>query len=143
MLRFDHVGVVVEDLDAAAAFFARLGFEREMRTVVEGDEVDAINGLEGVRADLLMVRAPDGSGTLELVKYLAPADGGAPRPEPANRPGYRHIALQVDDVAAIVDGLRESGFDTVGEVSDYEGSWRLCYVRGPEGLIVELAQRLT
>jgi catechol 2,3-dioxygenase-like lactoylglutathione lyase family enzyme len=142
MLRFDHVGVIVDDLDAATRFFLDLGFERVGGTQVEGDDVDGINGLEGVRAELVMVRTPDGSGTLELVRYHAPADGGAPRAEPANRPGYRHIALEVDDVAALVDGLRAKGFDTVGEVRDYEGSWRLCYVRGPEGLIVEFAQRL-
>jgi catechol 2,3-dioxygenase-like lactoylglutathione lyase family enzyme len=142
MLRFDHVGVIVDDLGAATRFFLDLGFERLGGTQVEGDEVDGINGLEGVRAELVMVRTPDGSGTLELVKYHAPADGGTPRAEPANRPGYRHIALEVDDVAALVDGLRAKGFDTVGEVRDYESSWRLCYVRGPEGLIVEFAQRL-
>jgi catechol 2,3-dioxygenase-like lactoylglutathione lyase family enzyme len=142
MLRFDHVGVIVDDLDAAARFFLDLGFERVGGTQVGGDDVDGINGLKGVRAELVMVRTPDGSGTLELVKYHAPADGGTPRAEPANRPGYRHIALEVDDVAALVDGLRAKGFDTVGEVRDYEDSWRLCYVRGPEGLIMEFAQRL-
>ena len=141
-LRFDHVGIIVDDLEAAAAFFYDLGFERMGGTLVEGDDVDGINGLEGVRAELVMVRTPDGSGTLELIKYHAPADGGAPQAEPANRPGLRHFALEVDDIEAIVAGLREKGFGLVGEVRQYEDSWRLCYVRGPEGLIVELAQRL-
>jgi catechol 2,3-dioxygenase-like lactoylglutathione lyase family enzyme len=141
-LRFDHVGVIVDDLDAAAAFFYALGFERVDGAEVEGDDVDGINGLEGVRAELLMVRTPDGSGTLELVKYHAPAYDGSRSPAPANRPGFRHIAIEVDDVTAIVDRLRRQGFDTVGEVRQYEDSWRLCYVRGPEGLIIELAQRL-
>ena len=145
MLRFDHVGVVVDDLDAVAAFFADLGFEREGRMMVEGETVDKINGLEGVRAELMMVRTPDGSGTLELVKYHAPTentdDTGA-RPLPANRLGFRHIAIEVNDLNAIVAELRGKGFDTVGEVRDYEDSYRLCYVRGPEGLIVELAEQI-
>jgi catechol 2,3-dioxygenase-like lactoylglutathione lyase family enzyme len=143
MLRFDHVGVVVEDLAAAAAFFHALGFEGEDGMVVEGDAVDGINGLDGVRAEILMVSAPDGSGTLELVKYHAPADGGRPQAAPANRPGYRHIAIEVEGLDAIVERLKAGGFDTVGEVRDYGDSWRLCYVRGPEGVIVELAQRIT
>ena len=143
MVRFDHVGVVVEDLAAAADFFRALGFEGDDMTVVEGDAVDGINGLEGVRAEILMVSTPDGSGTLELVNYHAPGDGGKPRAEPANRPGFRHIAIEVEGLDATVERLRSGGFATVGEVRDYGDSWRLCYVRGPEGLIIELAQRLT
>jgi catechol 2,3-dioxygenase-like lactoylglutathione lyase family enzyme len=142
MLRFDHVGVVVDDLDAAVAFFLDLGFEREGGTLVEGDVVDKINGLDGVRAELVMVRTPDGSGKLEIVKYHAPADHNGAHPLPANRPGFRHICIEVSDLNTIVDGLRDTGFDTVGEVADYGDSYRLCYVRGPEGLIVELAQRI-
>ncbi|WP_247003231.1 VOC family protein [Halosolutus gelatinilyticus] len=94
-LRFDHVGVVVDDLDAVAAFFLDLGFEREGGTLVEGESVDEINGLDGVRAEVMMVRAPDGSGTLELVKYHAPADNESAHPSPANRLGFRHIAIEV------------------------------------------------
>lgn len=151
MLRFDHVGVVVDDLDTVAAFFVDLGFEREGRMLVEGETVDKINGLEGVRAELMMVRTPDGSGTLELVKYHAPTDNTVDtgdtddtgrRPLPANRAGFRHIALEVNDLNTIVAGLRDKGFDTVGEIRDYEDSYRLCYVRGPEGLIVELAEQI-
>jgi catechol 2,3-dioxygenase-like lactoylglutathione lyase family enzyme len=142
MLRFDHVGTVVDDLDAAAAFFAALGFESDGRMFVDGEAVDRINGLEGVRAEVMMVRTPDRTGCLELVKYHAPADEHGAEAVPANRLGFRHIAIQVEDLDAIVDGLRVDGFDTVGDVQDYGGSWRLCYVRGPEGLIVELAERL-
>src|SRR5215208_6295565 len=138
MLRFDHVGVVVDDLDAVAAFFLALGFERKGGTLVEGEVVDKINGLDGVRADVVMVRTPDGSGTLELVKYHAPADRQGAQPLPANRLGFRHIAVEVDDLNTIVDGFRAKGFDTVGEVCDYGNVYRLCYVRGPEGLIIEL-----
>jgi catechol 2,3-dioxygenase-like lactoylglutathione lyase family enzyme len=142
MLRFDHVGVVVDDLDAATAFFVGLGFEREGGTTVEGEAVDKINGLDGVRAELVMVRTPDGTGKLELVKYHAPADTKGVHPLPANRPGFRHIAIEVNDLNTIVDGLRDKGFDTVGEVRDFEDIYRLCYVRGPEGLIVELAEQI-
>jgi catechol 2,3-dioxygenase-like lactoylglutathione lyase family enzyme len=140
-LRFDHVGVVVNDLDAVTAFFLGLGFECEgSRMLVEGETVDKINGLDGVRAELIMVRTPDGSGKLELVKYHTPTDNIGANALPANRLGFRHIAIEVNDLNAIVDGLRDKGFDTVGEVRDFEDSYRLCYVRGPEGLIVELAE---
>ncbi len=142
MLRFDHVGVVVDDLDAVAAFFLALGFEREGSGPVEGETVDKINGLDGVRAEVVMVRTPDGSGRLELVKYHAPADNEGVHPWPANRLGFRHIAIEVNDLNTIVDGLRDKGFGTVGEVRDYEDAYRLCYVRGPEGLIVELAEQI-
>lgn len=142
MLRFEHVGVVVDDLDAVAAFFLGLGFESEVRVLVEGETVDKINGLDGVRAEVMMVRTPDGSGRLELVKYHAPADNTGAHPLPANRLGFRHIALEVNDLNTIVGGLRDKGFETVGEVQDYEDSYRLCYVRGPEGLIIELAERI-
>jgi catechol 2,3-dioxygenase-like lactoylglutathione lyase family enzyme len=142
MLRLDHVGVVVDDLDAVAAFFLALGFEREGRGLVEGESVDKINGLDGVRAEVMMVRTPDGSGRLELVKYHAPADNEGAHPLPANRLGFRHIAIEVKDLDTIVEGLRDKGFDTVGEVCDFEDIYRLCYVRGPEGLIVEFAEQI-
>jgi catechol 2,3-dioxygenase-like lactoylglutathione lyase family enzyme len=142
MLRFDHVGVVVDDLEAAAAFFERLGFERDGAGLVEGEAVDRVNGLDGVRAEVMMVRTPDRTGKLELVKYLAPADTDGPHPLPANRLGFRHICIEVDDLDATVDGLRGRGFDLVGEACDYGDVYRLVYVRGPEGLIVELAQAI-
>src|SRR5438309_5747720 len=109
MLRFDHVGVVVDDLDAATAFFVGLGFEREGGTTVEGEAVDKINGLAGVRAEVMMVRTPDGTGKLELVKYHAPADDEGARPSPANRLGLRHIAIEVSELNTIVAGLRGKG----------------------------------
>ncbi|HZU79312.1 MAG TPA: VOC family protein [Acidimicrobiales bacterium] len=142
MPRLDHVGVIVDDLDAVAAFFLALGFEREGRGLVEGEVVDKINGLDGVRAEMVWVRTPDGSGTLELVKYHAPADDEGIHPWPTNRLGFRHICIEVNDLNTIVDGLRDNGFDTVGEVQDYEDTYRLCFVRGPEGLIVELAEQI-
>jgi catechol 2,3-dioxygenase-like lactoylglutathione lyase family enzyme len=142
MPRFDHVGVIVDDLDGAAAFFQALGLTLEGRMVVEGEVVDRINGLDGVRAEVMMVRTGDGSGGLELVKYHAPTTGERPEAAPANRLGFRHIAIEIKDLNTMVDGLRAKGFDTVGEVQDYGTTWRLCYVRGPEGLIVELAEKL-
>jgi catechol 2,3-dioxygenase-like lactoylglutathione lyase family enzyme len=142
MLRFDHVGVVVEDLDAVVAFFLGLGFEREGGTLVEGEVVDGINGLDGVRAQIVMVRTPDRTGKLELVKYLTPADENGVRPLPPNRLGFRHICIEVTDLDTIVDRLRDEGVDTVGEVRDYGNVYRLCYLRGPEGLIVELAEKI-
>ena len=142
VLRFDHVGVVVDDLDAVIGFFLGLGFEREGGTVVEGEVVDRINGLDGVRAEIVMVRTPDRTGKLELVKYLAAADAEPPHPWPANRVGLRHLCLEVQDLDGIVARLRAEGLDTVGEVCDYGNVFRLCYVRGPEGLIVELAERI-
>lgn len=143
MLRFDHVGVVVDDLDAAVAFFLDLGFEHEGRTVVEGETVDKINGLDGVRAELAMIRTPDGSGRLEIIKYHAPADTATVHPWPANRLGLRHLCIEINDLNTTVDKLRANGFDTVGEVQDYEDSYRLCYLRGPEGLIIELAENIS
>jgi catechol 2,3-dioxygenase-like lactoylglutathione lyase family enzyme len=142
MLRFEHVGVVVDDLDAVTAFFVGLGFELEGRMQVEGEVVDDINGLDGVRAELTMVRTPDGTGKLEIVKYHAPVDDNGAHPLPPNRPGFRHLAFEVDKLDAIVDGLRDKGFDLVGKARDYGDSYRLCHVRGPEGLIIELSQKL-
>ena len=142
MLRFDHVCVVVDDIEAATAFFLALGFERDGGTVVEGEVVDKVNGLDGVRAEVVMVRAPDGSGKLELAKYHTPADENGAQALPPNRPGLRHICVEISDVNGTVDRLREEGFETVGEVADYGDVYRLVYVRGPEGLIVELAESI-
>ena len=142
MLRFDHVGVIVEDLDAAEAFFSALGFESDGRMFVDGEIVDRINGLDGVRAELVMVRTPDRTGCLELIKYHSPPSDQDVEHLPSNRLGYRHIAIEVSDVRATVERLGEMGFGLVGEVQDYGTSYRLVYVRGPEGLIVELAEKL-
>lgn len=142
MPRFDHVGIVVADLEAAAEFFLALGFEPGGRGTVDGEDVDKITGLDGVRAEFLFVRTPDRTGSLELIKYHAPARAERAQPLPANRPGYRHVCIEIDDVNATVDALRNRGFNTVGEVRDFGNVYRLVYVRGPEGLIVELAEKL-
>jgi catechol 2,3-dioxygenase-like lactoylglutathione lyase family enzyme len=138
----EHVGVVVDDLEAAAQFFVNLGLSREAEaSSIQGEWVDNVTGLKGARSDVVFVRTVDGSGTLELVKFHAPADEQGPQPLAANRLGIRHIAFRVDDLDGLLDTLRSRGIDTVGGVEDYGPFFRLCYVRGPEGIIVELAER--
>jgi catechol 2,3-dioxygenase-like lactoylglutathione lyase family enzyme len=142
--RMDHVSVVVDDLEAAIAFFAELGMELEGKAPVEGPSVDRVNGLDGVRVDIAMLRAPDGYGRLELTKFHNPA---AVSPEPknalGNTLGLRSIMFAVDDIDATVAGLRARGAQLVGEVAQYQDSYRLCYVRGPAGIIVALAEQLS
>jgi catechol 2,3-dioxygenase-like lactoylglutathione lyase family enzyme len=139
---FVHVGLVVEDLDEMVRFLALLGFNCGQPAVFSGEWIDRIVGLENVTVELVMARAPDGSDMFEVVRFHSPSPG-AGEPEPAaNRPGLRHIAFTVDDVRGVVDRVREAGWDTVGEIVDFEHTFLLCYVRGPEGLIIELAERL-
>jgi catechol 2,3-dioxygenase-like lactoylglutathione lyase family enzyme len=140
--RMDHVGIVVDDLAAAIGFFVELGLELQGEGTVEGRGVDRIVGLDGVRSDIAMLQTPDGHGRLELTKFHTPPTRGGDRHAPANAPGIRHVAFAVDDIDAAVAGLRARGAELVGEVEDYEDVYRLCYVRGPEGIIVELAQRI-
>jgi catechol 2,3-dioxygenase-like lactoylglutathione lyase family enzyme len=140
--RMDHVGIVVDDLAAATAFFVELGLELQGEGSVEGGWVDRVVGLEGVRAEIAMLETPDGHGRVELAKFHAPLGDGGDRQAPANTPGIRHIAFAVDDVDAVVAGVRARGAELVGEVERYRDSYRLCYVRGPEGIIVELAEQI-
>ena len=140
--RMDHVGIVVDDLEAATAFFVELGLKLQGEGQVEGGWADRIVGLEGVRAGLAMMETPDGHGRLELVKFHAPSGPDGDRHAPANTPGIRHVAFEVDDIDAVVARLRARGAELVGEVERYEDSYRLCYIRGPEGIIVELAERI-
>jgi catechol 2,3-dioxygenase-like lactoylglutathione lyase family enzyme len=138
--RMDHVGIVVDDLAAATAFFVELGFKLQGEGQVEGDWVDRIVGLEGVRAKFAMVETPDGPGRLELIEFHTPSAQGGDPEAPANTRGMRHIAFVVDDIDAVVAGARARGAELVGEVERAGNSYRLCYVRGPEGIIVELAE---
>ena len=138
----EHVGIVVDDLAAATAFFTALGLELEGEASVEGDPVDRINGLEGVRADIVILRTPDGNGKVELARYHSPAFDGDDGPAPANAPGIRHILFVVDDIQESLAGLLAHGGELVGELVDYENSYQLCYVRGPAGIIVELAEKM-
>jgi catechol 2,3-dioxygenase-like lactoylglutathione lyase family enzyme len=141
--RMEHVGIVVDDLEAATAFFVELGLKLQGEGQVEGGWVDRVVGLEGVRVEYAMVETPDGHGRLELVKFHAPPGPGGDRHAPANTPGIRHLTFAVDDVDAVVAGLRAHGAELVGEVERYEDSYRLCYIRGPEGIIVELAEQIS
>jgi catechol 2,3-dioxygenase-like lactoylglutathione lyase family enzyme len=141
--RLEHIGVVVDDLAAATAFFVALGLELEGEASVEGGLVDRINGLEGVRADVVILRTPDDSSKLELAKYRSPSyEGDDNGPAPPNAPGIRHILFVVDDIEASLAGLRAHGGELVGELVNYENSYWLCYVRGPAGIIVELAEKI-
>jgi catechol 2,3-dioxygenase-like lactoylglutathione lyase family enzyme len=141
--RMDHVGIVVDDLDAATAFFTELGMELEGAMPVEGSWVDAVVGLDDVRVDIAMMRTPDGHGRLELTRFRNPAAIKAdPDPAPPNALGIRRIMFAVDDVDDVVARLRTHGGELVGEVARYEDSYRLCYVRGPAGIIVALAEEL-
>jgi catechol 2,3-dioxygenase-like lactoylglutathione lyase family enzyme len=140
--RLEHIGIVVDDLAAATVFFTALGLESEGEASVEGDSVDGVNGLEGVRADIVMLRTPDGNGKVELAKYRSPSYEGDDRPAPPNAPGIRHILFAVDDIEASLAALRAHGGELVGELENYEDSYWLCYVRGPAGIIVELAQKI-
>lgn len=141
--RMDHVGVVVDDLEAATAFFAELGMELDGEAPVEGRGADRVTGLDGVRADIAMMRTPDGHGRLELTKFHTPA---AVRTEPDNAPantlGIRRIMFAVEDIKDVLARLHAHGAELVGELEQYEDSYRLCYVRGPEGIIVALAGQL-
>lgn len=138
----DHLGIVVDDLADATAFFVELGLKLQGKATVEGGWVDRVVGLDGVRAEIVMVETPDGHGRLELTKFHAPSGRDGDRHAPANTPGIRHVAFAVDDLDTVVARLRARGADLVGEVERYEDSYRLCYVRGPEGVIVELAERM-
>ena len=143
LLRMDNVLLVVDDLEAAIAFFAELGLELEGETTVEGQWVDRIVGLDGVRSDIAMMRTPDGHGRIELDKFhTPPAVRAEPVDAPVNTLGIRRIMFAVDDIENVLGRLRSHGAELIGEVAQYEDSYRLCYVRGPEGIIVALAEPL-
>lgn len=143
VMRLEHIGVVVDDLAAATAFFVALGLEVEGEASVEGDLVDRINGLDEVRADVVILRSPDDSSKLELAKYRSPAYEGGEGPMPPNAPGIRHILFVVDDIEASLAALRAHGGELVGELVNYEDVYWLCYLRGPAGIIVELAEKIS
>lgn len=140
----DHVSVVVDDLAAAIAFFTALGMAVEGRAPIEGPWVDRINGLEGIRVEIVMMRTPDGEGRLELTKFHSPALVPIePAIAPPNALGLRSVMFAVDSVDDTVARLRAQGAELVGEVAQYENIYRLCYVRGPAGIIVALAEKLS
>jgi catechol 2,3-dioxygenase-like lactoylglutathione lyase family enzyme len=143
-LRMDHIVAVVSDLEAGIAFFAELGMELEGRMPIEGPWADRVNGIDGIQVEIAMMRTPDGHGKIELTKFRSPAEVS---PEPGNTTpnllGFRSVMFAVDDVDGTVDRLRAHGGELVGEVSQYEDIYRLCYVRGPDGIIVALAEELS
>lgn len=142
--RMDNVLIVVDDLDAMIAFFVELGMELEGRTPIEGRWVERVIGIDGVRQDIAMLRTPDGHGRIELAMFHTPkAISTEPNEAPANTLGIRRIMFAVGDLDAVVARLRTHGAELVGELAQYEGLYRLCYVRGPEGIIVGLAEQLS
>jgi catechol 2,3-dioxygenase-like lactoylglutathione lyase family enzyme len=144
VLRMDNVGIVVEDLKAATEFFGELGLELEGEMPIEGPWVDQVVGLDDVRVDIAMMRTPDGHSRLELTKFHTPkATRGELDNPPANALGIRRIMFAVDDMEEVLARLRTHGAELVGEVVRYEDAYRLCYVRGPEGILVALAQPLS
>ncbi len=140
--RLDNVGIVVDDLRAATAFFLELGLELDGTAAVKGSWVDRVVGLDEVRADIAMVRTPDGHSRLELTKFHRPVAIEAQANAPANAVGLRRIMFAVDDIEDVVARLQAHGAELVGEVADYEEIYRLCYLRGPGGVIVALAEQL-
>jgi catechol 2,3-dioxygenase-like lactoylglutathione lyase family enzyme len=140
--RMDHIGIVVDDLAAAIEFFTELGLVLQGEWSAEDPRVDRIVGLDGVRTDAAMMKTPDGNGQIELVKFHSPPHQGDDRHAPANAPGIRHLTFAVEDLDAVVAGLRARGAELVGELVSYGDSYRLCYVRGPAGIIIELAERI-
>ena len=148
--RIDHVGVIVNDLPAAKAFFLDFGLELQGEGSLEGARLDRIVGLNDVKTSFAFFRVPDGQtsqANIELIKYHTPSDvNGIQQPlakANANTLGIRHIAFAVEDIEAVVARLKEKGTETFSEIYDYEGMYKLCYIRGPEGIILELAEQIS
>jgi catechol 2,3-dioxygenase-like lactoylglutathione lyase family enzyme len=142
--RLDHVSVVVDDLAAAIAFFSELGLEQEGKAAVAGDWVDRVNGLENVQVDIVMMRTPDGHGRLELTKFRNPTLVELePAMAPPNTLGLRSVMFTVESVDDTVARMRANSAELLGEVAQYENLYRLCYMRGPGGIIVALAEELS
>ena len=144
VLRLDNVLLVVDDLEAVKTFFLDLGLELEGETIVEGESVDRLIGLDGVRATIASMRTPDGHGRIELDKFHTPAAvRSEPHDAPVNTLGLRRVMFAVDDIDNVLSRLRGHGAQLVGELVRYGDEYRLCYVRGPEGIVVGLAERLS
>ncbi|MGN6721354.1 MAG: VOC family protein [Marmoricola sp.] len=143
VLRFDHIGITVADLDAATAFFLSLGMEMEGRSFVEGDVIDTVIGIPGSRTEIVMLHAPGGGSGVELSSFVRPDPVPGSPAAPANELGLRSIGLEVEDLEACVARVAADGYGLVGGIGEYEGIWRMAYVRGPEGIIVALAERMS
>jgi catechol 2,3-dioxygenase-like lactoylglutathione lyase family enzyme len=140
--RFDHVGVTVTDLEAAIAFFVGLGLEVEGRAFVEGDFIDTVTGIPDARTEIAMLRPLDGGTRLELSSFVRPDHAPGSPSAMANEPGLRSVAFEIDDIEAAVERLAADGYGLVGGIGEYESTWRMAYVRGPDGIIVSLAERI-
>lgn len=140
--RMDNVGIVVEDLDSAIAFFTELGLSLEGRAPIEGDWAGDVTGLPGQRVEIAMLRTPDGHSRLELSRFLAPAIAEDHRNAPVNALGYLRVMFTVEDIDDTLARLQQRGAQLVGQVVNYQGVYRLCYIRGPEGILIGLAQEL-
>ena len=140
--RFDHVGITVADIDMVAAFFVGLGFEVEGRMFIEGEFVDTVIGIPNSRSEIVTLRPPDGGTRLELSSFIRPKHEPGLPDAMSNVLGLRNVAFEVDDLQAAVDQVAADGYGLVGGIGQYEGIWRMAYVRGPEGIIVSLAQRI-
>jgi catechol 2,3-dioxygenase-like lactoylglutathione lyase family enzyme len=142
VLRFDHVGITVADLDLVTAFFLTLGLEVEGRTVVESEFLDTVIGIPNARTEIVMLRPPGGGTLLELSSFVGPDHFPGSPAAMANELGLRNVAFEVDHLETMADRLLTDGYGLVGGIGQYEGAWRMAYVRGPEGIIVSLAERI-
>ena len=140
--RFDHVGITVADLDTVSGFFVGLGFEVEGRTMLEGEFLDTVIGIPDSRTEIVMLRPPDGGTRLELASFIRPDHKPGSPAAMANEFGLRNVTFEVDDLQAILDRLAADGYGLIGGVGEYEHVWRMASVRGPEGIIVNLAERI-
>ncbi len=141
--RFDHVGITVADLDTAIAFFVGLGLEVQgTRMLIEGDFLDTVIGIPEARTEIVMLKAPDGGTALELSSFVRPDHEPGSPAAMANELGLRNVAFEVDDLQATTDRLAADGYGLVGGIGQFEHLWRMAYVRGPEGIIVSLAERI-
>lgn len=141
--RFDHVGITVADLDTVSAFFVALGLESEGRMFLEGEFLDTVIGIPDARTEMVLLRAPDGGAGVELASFIRPDHQPGSPAAMATELGLRSVAFEVDDVHAIVERLSEDGYTLLGGIGEYENAWRMASVRGPEGIIVSLAERIT
>jgi catechol 2,3-dioxygenase-like lactoylglutathione lyase family enzyme len=141
--RMDNVGIVVEDIDAAIEFFTELGLELEGRAPIQGDWADDVTGLRDMRVEIAMMRTPDGNSRLEMSRFLAPPVAADHRTAPVNALGYLRVMFTVEDIDDTLARLRQRGAELVGKVAQYQDTYRLCYIRGPEGILIGLAQELS
>jgi catechol 2,3-dioxygenase-like lactoylglutathione lyase family enzyme len=140
--RFDHVGITVADLDTVSAFFVELGFEVEGRTFLEGEFLDTVIGIPNARTEIVLLRLPDGGAGVELASFIRPDHEPGSTAAMANELGLRSVAVEVEDLQAIIERLAKDGYGLVGGIGEYEHVWRMASVRGPEGIIVSLAERI-